>query len=190
MGEIFSALFTTTASAAPDAGGVTAYNYLAGEPITRVEDGRPLVVRTPDSALTLGNLVRAQLYGVFATLRLGMDVLAREGVRIDGLLAHGGVFTTPGVAQSALAAALQVPVTVGQSAAEGGAWGMALLADHRVRGQGRPLAEHLAQEVFVGAETSTVEPDPVLGAGYDRYLQRFVAGLPAVRAAAQADLGS
>ena len=125
---VYEALLTEALNGDADAGGLLAYNYLAGEPITGTEEGRPLFVRTPDSAFTLANAIRAQLYGVFGTLSLGMRVLAGEGVALDRMHAHGGVFRTAGVAQRFLAAALDAPVAVGESAAEGGAWGIAVLA--------------------------------------------------------------
>lgn len=182
--NVFTTIFGASQTAAPDAAGITAFNYLAGEPITDVHDGRPLVMRTPDSSLTLANFARAEIYGVFATLRLGMDVLKAEGVELDELFAHGGIFATPVVAQAALAAALDVTVTVGESASEGGAWGMALLAAYAVDGGNRSLADFLAEEVFADAQVTTLLPDPDEVAGYQRFLSRFVAALPAQRAAA------
>ena len=125
---VFETLLGAALEGEADAGGLLAYNYLAGEPITDLTEGRPLFVRTPDSRLTLGNFVRAQVYGVFGTLSLGMRVLDGEGVAIDRMLAHGGMFRTAGVAQRFLAGALGAPVAVGETASEGGAWGIAVLA--------------------------------------------------------------
>ena len=106
-----------------------AYNYLSGEPITELEEGRPLFLRSPDSTFDLADFMRAHLYAALATLRIGMDVLQKdEGVRLDPMFAHGGLFTTKGVAQRFLAAAIDTPVSVGDVAAEGGAWGIAVLA--------------------------------------------------------------
>lgn len=181
---VFAALLQAAAAGEPDAGGLLAYNFLAGEPVAGLLEGRPLVVRTPGSRLTLGNLARAHLYGVFATLALGMRVLAEEEVAVDTMFAHGGVFRTEGVAQRALAAALGVPVTVGETAAEGGAWGMAVLAAYLRDGAGVPLADHLARTVFKDAPTQVAAPDPAEVAGFAAYLDRFAAGLPAQRAAA------
>src|SRR5690606_433593 len=126
--EVFGALFRAALDGEPDGGGLLAYNYLAGEPITGLDGGRPLVVRTPGSRLTLANFMRAQIYGAFGTLALGMRVLRGEGVAIDTMFAHGGVFRTEGVAQRLLAAAVGAPVAVGRTAGEGGAWGIAGLA--------------------------------------------------------------
>jgi sugar (pentulose or hexulose) kinase len=126
--------------------------------------------------------MRAQLYGVFGTLALGMRVLAGEGVAIDRMLAHGGMFRTAGVAQRFLAAALDAPVAVGETAAEGGAWGMAVLAAYRVHGD-RDLSTYLDDEIFADVETDTAHPDPDDVAGFAAYLDRYAAGL-AVEAAA------
>ncbi|MEE6282537.1 xylulokinase [Georgenia sp. MJ170] len=166
-----------------DAGGLLAYNYLAGEPITGLTEGRPLVVRTPDSDLTLANFVRAQVYGIFGTLSLGMEVLHGEGVTIDKMLAHGGIFRTPGVAQRLLAGALDVPVTVGGTASEGGAWGIAVLASYLTTATATGLVDYLDEQVFAGADVTTVDPDALDVAGYADFLDRYRAGL-AVQAAA------
>ena len=113
----------------PDGGGLMAFNYLSGEPITELDEGRPLFLRSPDSAFDLANFMRTQLFASLATLRIGMDVLQKdEGVRLDRMFAHGGLFRTKGVAQGFLAAAIDTPVAVGDVAAEGGAWGIAVLA--------------------------------------------------------------
>ncbi len=126
---IFEALFRSALEGDPDCGGLMSYNYLSGEPITGLEEGRPLFLRSPDSAFTLANFMRTHLFAAFATLRIGMDVLTKsEGVRLDRMFAHGGLFKTKGVAQPFLAAALDTPVSVGDAAAEGGAWGIAVLA--------------------------------------------------------------
>ena len=180
---VFDVLFREALSGAPDAGGLLAYNHLAGEPIAGLDAGRPLFVRTPDSSFSLANVMRAQLYGVFGTLALGMRVLAGEGVAIDRMLAHGGMFRTAGVAQRFLAAALDAPVAVGETAAEGGAWGMAVLAAYRVHGGDRDLSTYLDDEVFAGVEADTAHPDPEDVAGFAAYLDRYAAGL-AVEAAA------
>ncbi len=131
---VFETLFTEALEGEADAGGLLAYNHLAGEPIAGLSEGRPLFVRTPESRLTLANFMRAQLYGMFGTLALGMQVLADEGVGLDLMFAHGGVFRTAGVAQRFLAAALATPVSVGEAASEGGAWGIAILASYLASG--------------------------------------------------------
>jgi sugar (pentulose or hexulose) kinase len=183
---VFGALFGAALGAEPDGGGLLAYNYLAGEPITGMAEGRPLVVRTPGSRLTLGNFVRTQIYGVFGTLSLGMRVLTDEGVALDAMFAHGGLFRTAGVAQRLLAAAIGAPVTVAATASEGGAWGIALLADHvRTAGE-QDLATYLGTRVFAGAALDVAAPDPVDAAGFAAYLSRYSDGLAIERAATEA----
>jgi sugar (pentulose or hexulose) kinase len=184
--EVFGALFRAALDGEPDGGGLLAYNYLAGEPITELDEGRPLVVRTPGSRLTLANFARSQIYGAFGTLSLGMQVLAGEGVRLDAMIAHGGVFRTPGVAQRFLAAAIGAPVAVGATASEGGAWGMAVLAAYVDAHDKQSLRDYLATRVFADAETTLVEPDPADLAGYAAFLDRYRAGLAIQRAATMA----
>ncbi|MFG6402800.1 xylulokinase [Microbacterium sp. P04] len=182
----FEALFREALDGAPDAGGVLAYNQLAGEPIAGVDEGRPLVVRTPDSILNLGNFMRAQLYGVFAALALGMRILDGEGVALDQMFAHGGMFRTAGVAQRFLAGALAAPVSVADTASEGGAWGMAVLAAYAADDSAVDLDAYLREQVFAGARFETVEPDPADVAGFTQYLERYRAGLAVERAAGEA----
>jgi sugar (pentulose or hexulose) kinase len=177
----FDALFREALAGEADAGGLIAYNHLAGEPIAGLDAGRPLFVRTPDSAFTLANFMRAQLYGVFGTLALGMQVLTAEGVGLDRMFAHGGMFRTAGVAQRFLAGALGAPVAVGELASEGGAWGIAVLASYL--GHAEPLATYLDETVFAAASVSVADPDPADVAGFTAYLDRYRAGL-AIEAAA------
>jgi sugar (pentulose or hexulose) kinase len=186
-GTLFESLFTASLDAEPDCGGLLAYNYLSGEHITGLEEGRPLFVRTPDSRFTLANFMRSQLYAALSSLRIGMNVLLQtENVQLDSLFAHGGLFKTKGVAQRYLAAAVDAPVSVGDVAGEGGAWGIALLAGFtRNRTEGQSLADYLGSRVFAGASLETMEPDPADVAGFDAYLQRFSAGLPIERSAIQ-----
>ncbi|MGF9647279.1 FGGY-family carbohydrate kinase [Pseudarthrobacter oxydans] len=172
----FNALLQEALLGEADAGGLLAYNYLAGEPIAGLSEGRPLFVRAPDSSFTLANFMRAQLYGAFATLILGMRVLAREEVAIDRMFAHGGMFRTAGVAQRFLAGALDAPVSVAESASEGGAWGIAVLAAF-VTDPSDDLDEYLRSSVFGGAAFETTYPDPADTAGFTEYLDRYSAGL-------------
>jgi sugar (pentulose or hexulose) kinase len=178
-------LFKEALNGAADAGGLLAYNHLAGEPIAGLTEGRPLFVRTPDSRLNLANAMRAHLYGVFGTLSLGMQVLAEEGVKLDRMSAHGGMFRTAGVAQRFLAAALDAPVEVAESAAEGGAWGVAVLASFTASGGG-DLDSYLRDRVFAATESRTVQPGVDDVAGYAAYLDRYRAGLAVERAAVTA----
>jgi sugar (pentulose or hexulose) kinase len=181
---VFDVLFRAALEGEADAGGLLAYNHLAGEPIAGLAEGRPLFVRTPDSRLTLPNFVRAQLYGVFGTLALGMRVLENENVALDRMFAHGGMFRTAGVAQRFLAGALDAPVSVADTASEGGAWGMAVLASFV--GSGQSLDSYLRDRVFAGAAFETVEPDASDVAGFATYLDRYRAGLAVERAAVDA----
>ncbi|MDJ0334338.1 FGGY-family carbohydrate kinase [Salinibacterium sp. G-O1] len=181
----YSALFTEALAGEPDAGGILAYNQLAGEPIAGIAEGRPLVVRGNDSQFTLANLMRAQLYGVFATLSMGMAVLDDEGVELDQMFAHGGVFRTAGVAQRFLAAALRTPVSVAQTASEGGPWGIAVLASYAASGSHGTLADYLSARVFGGASVTVVEPDPADLSGFASYIERYRAGLAIARIAAE-----
>ncbi len=185
--RVFETLFTAALSGASDCGGMLAYNYLSGEPITDLDEGRPLFLRSPDSRLDLGTFMRTHLFASLATLRLGMDVLQKtEGVRLDRMFAHGGLFKTEGVAQRFLAAAIDTPVSVGDVAAEGGAWGIAVLAAFAASGSPeRSLADYLDTTVFPGTSLQTAEPDPIDVAGFDAFLQRYVAALPVERSAVE-----
>lgn len=184
--EIYQALLGGAAQGDPDGGGLLAYNYLAGEPITDLPEGRPMVVRGPESTLNLANFARTQLYGVFGTLSLGMKVLAEEGVRLEKVFAHGGLFTTPGAAQQLLAAAMGVPVSVGETAAEGGSWGIAVLAGYLRDGAEQPLTDYLDQRVFAGTEQHVADPDPADVAGYEKWLEGYTSGLDIQRTAIEA----
>jgi sugar (pentulose or hexulose) kinase len=182
---IFEVLFSAALGGASDGGGMLAYNYLSGEPITDFEEGRPLFVRSPDSRFDLATFMRTHLFASLATLRIGMDVLQKtEGVRLDRMFAHGGLFRTRGVAQRFLAAAIDTPVSVGDVAAEGGAWGIAVLAAFATgRSPGQSLADYLDTTVFTGASLQTAQPEPADVAGFDAFMQRYVAGIPVERAA-------
>lgn len=184
--EVFATLFRAALEGDADGGGLLAYNYLAGEPITGLEEGRPLFVRTPGSSLTLANFMRTQVYGVFGTLALGMRVLAEEGVEVDTMFAHGGLFRTEGVAQRLLAAAIGAPVAVGRTASEGGAWGIAVLAAYLSAASepdGPDLGTYLNDRVFADAALDVARPDTDDVAGFAAYLERYSAGLAVERAA-------
>lgn len=184
--DVFEALFREALDGDPDAGGLLAYNHLAGEPIAELTEGRPLFVRTPDSRLTLANFMRAQIYGVFGTLALGMRVLDGEGVALDRMYAHGGMFRTAGVAQRFLAGALDAPVAVASTASEGGAWGIAVLAAYTAEASDLPLDAYLRERVFRDAEIVTIDPDPEDVPGFAAYLSRYRTGLAVGRAAVRA----
>ena len=183
---VFGALFAAALDGEADGGGLLAYNYLAGEPITGLAEGRPLIVRTPGSHLTLANFMRTQLYAAFGTLSLGMNVLWGEGVKLDSMFAHGGMFRTAGVAQRLLAAAIGAPVSVGDTASEGGAWGIAVLAEYLRQGTGEALGDYLTNRVFAGLKLDVAAPDPADVAGYAKWLEQYSAGLSIMKAATEA----
>jgi sugar (pentulose or hexulose) kinase len=184
---VFNVLFGEALEGEADAGGLLAYNHLSGEPIAGLTEGRPLFVRTPDSRFTLANFMRAQLYGVFGSLSLGMRVLAEEGVGLDQMFAHGGMFRTAGVAQRFLAAALDAPVAVTKIASEGGAWGIAVLASYLSEAaSGQSLDGYLRERVFGDAAFEKIDPDAADVAGFTTYLDRYRDGLAVERTAVTA----
>lgn len=168
-----------------DCGGLLSYNYVSGENITEVDAGRPLFVRTPESKFTLANMMRSHLYSAFGTLKVGCDIMLKEeGVKLDRITGHGGIFKTERVGQSFLAAALGVPVTLMKTAGEGGAWGMAVLANYLVqKDKGETLADYLENKVFAGQEGVTLAPDPEDEKGFNAFTERYKKGLPIVRQA-------
>ena len=185
-GELYQKLYEKSLEGAPDCGGVLVCNYLAGEGVTHLDAGRPLVVRRPDSTFNLANFFRAQLYATMATLKIGMDILAEEGVAIDSLTGHGGLFKTPGVGQRYMAAACNAPVTCMDTAGEGGPYGMALLAAYLLRREeGERLEDFLSNRVFAGVSGSTAAPDGAEAAAFGEYIQRYKALLQVERAAAE-----
>ena len=179
MGEIFGTLYRNALAGDADCGGLMAYNYVSGEPVTGFAEGRPLFVRTPDSKFTLANFFRAQLYASVAVLKIGNDVLFREeGVQVDRITAHGGLFKTPEVGQRVLAAALNSPISVMETAGEGGAWGIALLAHYLVDGQGLSLEDYLDRKVFAGNRGVSLTPTAEDVAGFEKYMVEYKACLP------------
>ena len=201
--ELYGLLFGAGADGDADAGGVLSYNYLSGEHQTAVPSGRPLLVREQEARFSLENVMRAQLYGAFGALAVGMEALLKdEGVQLDVMYAHGGIFRTEGVAQQVLADALATPVAVGDSAGEGGAWGMALLAAFTAQtrrgadatdaaGAGGAddavpsLRDFLAEQVFASQQLSTLRPDRVGMDGHARWLSAYRAALPVERLAGE-----
>jgi sugar (pentulose or hexulose) kinase len=183
-GAIYTRLYEKSLEGDLDCGGVLVCNYLAGEGITHMDAGRPLVARLPGSRFTLANFVRAQLYATMATLKLGMDILAEEDVAIDSLTGHGGLFKTPVVGQRYMAAACNAPVTCMETAGEGGPYGMALLAAYMLKRQpGETLEQYLANRVFSRVKGTTLAPDPVDVAGFTAYMEQYKRLLEVERAA-------
>lgn len=172
----------------PDCGGLVNFNYYSGEPVTGLEDGRPMLLRHPNARLNLANLARVQLYSAMATLKLGMDMLVKEeNVQVDCMMGHGGMFKVPLVGQKLLASALEIPVAVQKTAGEGGPWGMAVLAAYRMNKQdGQPLEDYLASQVFATSECTTCQPDEQDSSGFEDFIRRYTACIPVERAAVQA----
>jgi len=183
--ELFGTLYRKALEADADCGGLLAYNYFSGEPITGFEEGRPLFVRLPDSKFTLANFMRTHLYSSLATLKIGLDILLKkEGVSVDTIMGHGGLFKTPVVGQRIMAAAMNTPVTVMDTASEGGAWGMAVLASYMQNNAGKEsLGAYLDQHVFAGQTGSKITPDAEDTAGFDIFMERYIKCLPSEKAA-------
>lgn len=185
-GEMFTKLYNKSLEGDADCGGMLVYNYLAGEGVTHLDEGCPMVIRKAESRFNLANFLRAQLYATMSTLKIGMDILAADGVQIDSLTGHGGLFKTPVVGQKYLAAACNAPVTCMTTAGEGGPYGMALLAAYLLqKDEGEALEAYLADKVFADAESSTLQPDAADVTGFDAYMQQFNRGLAVERAAAE-----
>jgi len=182
--DLYRVLYNSALSGDKDGGGLLAYNYYAGEPITKMEAGRPLLVRHPGSHFTLANLMRTLLSSSMATLKLGMDILkTQEGVRLEKVYGHGGLFKTKEVGQRLMAAALEVPVTVMATAGEGGAWGIAILAAYRLYGKGESLEAYLSDKVFKDAESVCLEADEEDILGFREFMKKYENGLDIERAA-------
>ncbi len=185
--RLFGTLYQQALAADADGGGLLAFNYVAGEPITGFDEGRPLFARSPESQFNLANFMRTHLYASLGTLKIGMDILfEEENVQIDQILGHGGFFKTPEVGQRMMAAALGVPVAVMETAGEGGAWGIALLAAYMLkRSDDESLAGFLSEKVFASENSLTVQPDAQDVAGFLAFMERYKAGLSIQRAAVE-----
>ena len=183
--ELYTKLYQKSLEGDADCSGILTYNYMAGEGITHLNEGRPMVVRRPDSRFTLANFLRSQLYATMATLKMGMDILAEEDVAIDSLTGHGGLFKTPVVGQKYMAAACNAPVTCMETAGEGGPYGMALLTAYMARKNGESLEDYLSKEVFASAKSVTLSPEDADVEGFKAYLAQYKAGLAAEHAAVE-----
>lgn len=185
MNQLFGTLYHKALEGDADCGGLLSYCYFSGEHITNFEEGRPLFVRTPESRFNLANFMRTHLFTALGALKVGLDILLKEEeVQIDKILGHGGLFKTKGVGQKVMAAAMNSPVSVMETAGEGGAWGIALLASYmKNKEEGESLDDYLAQKVFAGDEGVRMEPDPADVAGFEAFIERYKKGLPIERAA-------
>ncbi|MCG2784029.1 MAG: FGGY-family carbohydrate kinase [Anaerolineae bacterium] len=183
--RLFEMLYQKALTGDADAGGLLAYNYLSGEHITHLEQGRPLLVRTPESRFTLANFMRVHLFSSLGALKIGMDILfEQEKVKIDQLLGHGGFFKTKEVGQKIMAAAMNVPVSVMETAGEGGAWGIALLASYMLnKTANEPLETYLSSKVFAEQNGTTIAPAQTDVAGFAAFMERYKRGLVIERAA-------
>ena len=179
-GELFTKLFEISSESDEDAGGLLSYNFLGGEPLAGTQTGAPTVTRAPSGNMNLANFMQAQIYAAVATLGLGMDIFKRENVQIDSVLAHGGFYKTPIVGQRATSAVLGVPVTVMKTAAEGGAWGMALLALYATD-NAKTLSQFLA-DVFADSEKTVLNADEAERKKCEAFMQRYRKGLQAEKA--------
>ena len=178
--QLYQTLFTESLKGDMDAGGLLSYGYLSGENITKVPEGRPLLVRSPESKFNLANLIRVNLYTAFGALHLGMKILTeQEAVAVEKIFGHGGIFKTEGVAQQILASAINTPVSVMETAGEGGAWGIALLADYlSYANEGRALDAYLEEVVFANEAIVTRHPDAEEVVGFEDFAKRYETGIP------------
>lgn len=187
MNQLFGTLYRKAMEGDADCGGLLAYNYFSGEHITGFEEGRPMFVRTPESKFNLANFMRVNLFTSLGALKTGMDILLKEeGVKLDKILGHGGLFKTKGVGQNLLAGAINTPVSVMETAGEGGAWGIAVLASYLVnKEEGESLEDYLNNKVFAGQEGEEVLPDERDVQGFDEFMVRYKEGLAIERAAVE-----
>lgn len=186
--QLYEVLYQKALTGDADGGGLLAYNYLSGEPITQLEAGRPLFVRTPESRFTLSNFMRTHLFSALGALKIGLDILLEEeDVVLDQILGHGGFFKTREVGQRMMAAAMNVPVSVMETAGEGGAWGIALLAAYMLRkATNESLEAYLSNKVFADEHGTTIAPTQRDVDGFTAFMERYKKGLVIERAAGQA----
>ena len=188
MDTLYGTLYNRALEADKDCGGLVAFNYFSGEPVVGLNEGRPLFVRKPDAKFNLANFMRSHLYASLATLKIGCDILFKEeDVKVDKLYGHGGLFKTKGVGQGILAAAMNAPVAVMETAGEGGPWGMAVLASYMVnKAAGESLEDYLNNKVFAGQSGTVMEPDAADVAGFDKYIESYKACIQAEAKAVEA----
>ena len=185
MNEIYSKLYNIALTGDTDCGGLLSYNYISGEPVTGLAEGRPLFVRSANDKFNLANFMRSHLYASVGVLKIGNDILFNEEkIKVDRITGHGGLFKTKGVGQRILAAAINSPISVMETAGEGGAWGIALLGSYLVNNEKKQsLADFLDEKVFVGDAGIEVSPSAEDVAGFNTYIENYKAGLPIEEAA-------
>ena len=184
MNEVYGKLYHHALTGDADCGGLVSFNYISGEPVTGLTEGRPLFVRSATDSFNLANFMRTHLYASVGVLKIGNDILFNEEkVQVDRITGHGGLFKTKGVGQRVLAAALHSPISVMETAGEGGAWGIALLGAYLVKGQGRSLPDFLDNDVFAGNAGEEIAPTPEEVAGFNAYIENYKAALPVEQAA-------
>ncbi|MEE1034583.1 MAG: FGGY-family carbohydrate kinase [Agathobacter sp.] len=181
MNDIYGKLYNNAMTGDKDCGGLLAFNLFSGEPVIGLNEGRPMFARKPDAKMDLANFMRTHLYASLATLKIGCDILFKEEkVKVDTLYGHGGLFKTKGVGQSILAAAMDAPVAVMETAGEGGPWGMAVLAAYMVnRSEGEALEDYLSGKVFHGEKGTVMQPDPADVKGFDEYIASYKVAIKA-----------
>lgn len=187
MSKIFSTLYNKALEGDPECGGLLAYNYFSGEHITHFDEGRPLFVRSPESKFNLANFMRAHLFTALGALKIGLDILIKqEQVQLDEIFGHGGLFKTKDVGQKIMAGAINVPVSVMETAGEGGAWGIAILASYMIKKEeGQTLDDYLSKHVFVGKTGSRMQPDKKDVEGFEQFIKRYIKGLEIERKAVE-----
>ena len=185
MDEIYSKLYNIALTGDTDCGGLLSYNYISGEPVTGFADGRPLFVRSANDKFNLANFMRTHLYASVGVLKIGNDILFNEEkIKVDRITGHGGLFRTKGVGQRILAAAINSPISVMETAGEGGAWGIALLASYLANnGNSQSLADFLDKHVFTGDAGIEISPTAEDVSGFNTYIESYKAGLPIEEAA-------
>ncbi len=183
--KLYGTLYNLALLGDPDCGGLLSYGYLSGEHMTNFEEGRPLFVRSSDSKFNLANFMRVNLFAALGALKIGLDILLKEeGVKLDEILGHGGLFKTKGVGQKIMAAAIGVPVSVMETAGEGGAWGIALLASYMInKDENETLEDYLNKKVFADKVGSKIDPEAKDMEGFEQFMKRYTKGLAIERAA-------
>ena len=187
MPKLYDIFYNEAAKGDPDCGGLLAYNYFSGQPVTGFDEGRPLIARTPENKFSFANFARVNLYSALATLKIGLDIMTKdEGVKIDKMFGHGGLYKTPVVGQKLSAAAIGAPVSIMATAGEGGPWGMALLAAYMIKKTGlETLEDFLLNNVFAGNEGSCIDPDAAEVDGFNKFIKTYKSGFAIERAAVE-----